>query len=263
MINGVDIVHLNTSALRISGSDVSTSQTYLSAVEFDTLEVTDASGISVGESFLGVDLSEEAVTKTVDSVLVIDVDHDFTGSITTTANVSLDGDFISSDRTQKIFQDALWKFINGDPSVKKIKLSHAEGGSALEEPVITSINSGVLSSILSSHWSKHENITIPYQVDLGNVTISGVLNADHLDNEALSLTDWRDTYLSLTQPQEISGSYSYDGGLTVNGDFSSNYVFISDTEGNEGLLKTETHEHKFLEHYFTVSLALYCTGTAR
>ena len=151
-----------------------------------------------------------------------------------------------------IAQDDLWNFLKGDSSVKKVHLSHADGGSALNEPTISSVNKADLSELLAQHWQKGANTAIPYPFTFDKVTVDGVLNADHLDSKSLSLVDWRDRYLSLSRAQTITGAYSYEGGLTVNGNVSTNYVFIGDTGSPEGLLKTENGQHKFLEHYFKV-----------
>ena len=250
-INGADICYLDEHALRISGvSDVPTN---LASVEFDEFGVTHDDGISVDGTFLGVDLSEQAVTKTVSQKLVMDVDHDFTGLISTTKDVkNLVGDFANLAGTEKIVQNELWNFLNGDSSVKKVQLSHPDGATALNEPAITKISSTALSDLKSKHWHKDVQAAIPYSMSFNKVTVDGILKADHLDSTTWSLVDWRDNYLSLSRDQTVTGAYTYAGGLTVNGELSTNYVFIGDKAGNEGLLKTETGQHKFLDHYFKV-----------
>ena len=250
-INGADICYLDEHALRISGvSDVPTN---LASVEFDEFGVTHDAGISVDGTFLGVDLSGQAVTKTVSQKLVMDVDHDFTGLIFTTKDVTnLVGDFANLAGTEKIVQNELWNFLNGDSSVKKVQLSHPDGGTALNEPAITKISSTALSDLKSKHWHKDVQAAIPYSMSFNKVTVDGILKADHLDSTTWSLVDWRDNYLSLSRDQTVTGAYTYAGGLTVNGELSTNYVFIGDKAGNEGLLKTETGQHKFLDHYFKV-----------
>ena len=250
-INGADICHLDEHALRISG--VSSVPTNLASVEFDEFGVTHDAGISVGGTFLDVDLSEQAVTQTVGQMLVMDVDHYFTGSISTTEDVeNLFGDLANLAGTEKIVQNELWNFLNGDSSVKKVQLSHPNGGTALNEPAVAKISSTALSDLKSRHWHKDVPAAIPYSMSFNKVTVDGVLKADHLDSTTLSLVDWRDTYLSLSKDQTVTGAYTYAGGLTVNGELSTHYVFIGDKAGNEGLLQTESGQHKFLDHYFKV-----------
>ena len=83
-INSVDIVDINSRALR---TDRGTSA--LRDVTFDTVVANaDADGIVLGGKFHGVDLSADAVTRTRTSTLEIDVAHTFSGSITTSGEVS-------------------------------------------------------------------------------------------------------------------------------------------------------------------------------
>ena len=225
----------------------------LTSCEFDEFGVSHKNGISVGGKFLDVDLSVQAVTQTVGEELVMDVDHDFTGSISTSKDIKLlVGDLANLAGTDKIVQNELWNFLNGHSSVKRVELSNVAGGTALNEPTIVRIQSTKLDDLKADHWQKDEATSIPYSVSFGKVTVDGILKANHLDSTTRSLVDWRDTYLSLSKDQTVTGSYTYDGGLTLNGELSTNYVFIGDTNGNEGLLKTKIKEHKFLDHYFKV-----------
>ena len=83
-INSVDVVDINSRALRI---DQGTSA--LRDVTFDTIVANaDADGVVLGGKFHGVDLSADAVTRTRTSTLEIDVAHTFSGSITTSGEVS-------------------------------------------------------------------------------------------------------------------------------------------------------------------------------
>ena len=143
-------------------------------------------------------------------------------------------------------------------SVKIIEVSNNLGATATKEPVIESINFQALKRLYDNSWDRKKEVTFPHNIQFSDVDISGTLAATHLNDKSLS--DWKDTYLSLSTHQIISADYTFSGSnLEFSGDFQASNVFIGDEDGNEGLLKTldgqntvET-SHKFLERYFKVS----------
>ena len=93
-----------------------------------------------------------------------------------------------------------------------------------------------------------------------HVCFTGSLEVNKLNSIDLSL--WRDTYLSLSRHQIISGSYSFNSDLVVSGDLSVEKVFVGEAGGTEGTLRTlatstrEATEHQFADRYFKVGLNL-------
>ena len=151
----------------------------------------------------------------------------------------------------------MWNFLVNPDSVSKIQVTNNLGATATAEPVIVQINFQPLDRLYTNSWDRMEDVTIPHDVQFTDVDISGTLAATHLNDKSLS--DWKDTYLSLSAHQIISADYTFSGSnLEFSGDFRASNVFIGDEDGNEGLLKTldgqntvET-SHKFLERYFKV-----------
>ena len=84
------------------------------------------------------------------------------------------------------------------------------------------------------------------------MALEGGLSATHLDH--IDLVSWRDTYLSLGRDQEVTGQFTFQGGLTLNTGLEVEDVYVGDTDGNEGTINTPNTSHKFLERYFGVNL---------
>ena len=118
--------------------------------------------------------------------------------------------------------------------------------------LLSQVNSDSLSALRSSSWHRQDSLTIPYPVTFADVALEGGLSATHLDH--IDLVSWRDTYLSLGRDQEVTGQFTFQGGLTLNTGLEVEDVYVGDTDGNEGTINTPYTSHKFSERYFGVNL---------
>ena len=235
-INQVDIVDLSARALRISGANISSDRTRLGSVYLGTVETAAGVGIDLGGNFLGVDLAD-AVTKTVESPLVISANHILTGGLAASGEVAVQGDIQSREPGGgSLAQGPLLQFISGDSRVSKVRLTHPVGASAEVEPAISSVNNEDLAALRAEKWNRLDDTTLTYNLAMGDVEFNGSLAVSVLNS--IDLVEWRDTYLSLSQHQNISADYTYHAHLVFAGDVSVQTVFVGQEEGEEGLLRT-------------------------
>ena len=95
-----------------------------------------------------------------------------------------------------------------------------------------------------------------YLQKIHHIYIAGQLDVDTLNT--IDLLQWRDSYLSLSQHQNITAEYNFDSDLVFNGNVSVEKVFVGEDGGSEGDLRTlststrEATDHKFTERYFNV-----------
>merc|ERR1719318_1002747 len=249
LINNVDIVELDSRALRISGT-VNSPQTTLGDASFTVLRSSDAAnGIKVTGQFLGIQLADAVKTKGNGQIIFAE-STTFEGGLTVTGNLELTGNIVPIDAgLDTIQQDELWNFLKNDVSVKKVKVTSTEGASTTNEPSLTSVNNVNLATLRASKWYKTDAVQLPYPITFSDVQFSSKLLATHLDS--VDLVRWRDKYLSLSKDQEITEKYTFSEGVTFSVPVSVEKVFIGVT-GTEGDLITETQTHKFVEHYFNL-----------
>ena len=173
-INQVDLVELGSRALRVSGDNVSAEQTTLGDVSFGIFETAPEAGILLEGTFLGVNITHEAVTKTISSTVVISVSHEFSGGLDVSGEVSVAGSVESTGNSSQTFaQDRLLQFIDGDPSVTKVRVTHPAGARALREPVMTSVNTVNLASLRSDRWHSEDDVSLTYHMELANANFTG------------------------------------------------------------------------------------------
>ena len=264
-INGVDIVDVDSRALRISGDGLTSGQTILGDVSMGVMEITDAGGLLVGGKFLGVDLSDDAVTKSKSSVLEITNGHTYSGGIQVTGDVSLSGNIYSvtagSSGLSFVNQDQLWNFLNNDASVTNLKISHAEGATADTEPSIAAVDYSTnvklgglpilvtdqLASVRTSYWHQADNVNLPSNIYFNDAHFSSKLFATHLDNPSKSLKMVKDTYLSKSKPQTISAAYTFNKDISFTSPVKVAKVDVENDAGAEGVVETSKTSQKIAE----------------
>ena len=173
-INQVDIVDLDNRALRISGVSLPPERTSLGDVHFGIFETTPGVGVLLDGAFLGVDISREAVTKTNNSTLVITATHEFSGGLEVAAEVTVSGTVESlRDSSENFVKEELVQFVEGDPSVTRVRVTHEAGARAELEPVMTLVNNVNLASLRSDKWHAQDDIDLHYNVSLENADFTG------------------------------------------------------------------------------------------
>ena len=85
-INSVDIVDVNSKALRIDG-DTAAKRTLKDATFDHIVATAHDDGVTLGGTFHEVDLSVDALARKVSTTLEIDVDHKYKGAISTTGDI--------------------------------------------------------------------------------------------------------------------------------------------------------------------------------
>ena len=239
-INSVDIVDISKKALRIDGKDdnAKKDKTTLKDVKFDKVVATAATeGVLLGGTFHGVDLSKDALTRKRTTTLDIDVDHTFSGIIKATKDVELDGHIKNIDGTKTINQDQLWKFLKADSTVKKIEISHTNGGSSTDEPSLTKVNGKTLTTIESSNWNRVKPNTFSNRYWFGEANVNGVLKTKKFDSD-LDLDSIKNKYLSKSKAQTITGSFTFSKKLEASKDMTCPKINVLNDQGQEGLIKT-------------------------
>ena len=256
-INQVDVVDLAGRALRVSGHNISSDRTTLGSVYLGTIQ---AAGLDIGlnGTFLGLDLAE-AVTKTVESTQVISAKHMLIGGLMVREVSVLGGIETSREkRGPSLSQEAVQQFVSGNRSVTKVRLTHPAGARAELEPVIYAINNESLADLRAEKWHRQENLTLPYNISMGDAEFQGSLDVGVLNS--IDLVQWRDTYLSLSQHQNISADYTYRTSLVFGGEVSVEAVLVGQEERPEGFIRTlntsgrAATEHQFADRHSKVCL---------
>ena len=257
-INQVDIVELADRALRVSGHNISSDRTTLGSVYFGTIQTAAGVDIGLNGTFLGLDLAD-AVTKTVESTQVISAKHMLIGGLEVREVTVLGGIEISREaRGPSLAQRALLQFVSGDRSVTKVRLTHPAGARADLEPAISAINNESLADLRAEKWQRLENLTLPYNITMADTEFKGNLDVAVLNS--IDLVQWRDTYLSLSQPQNISADYTYLTSLVFGGEVSVEAVLVGQEERSEGFIRTlntsarAATEHQFADRHSKVGL---------
>jgi len=269
-INKVDIQLLDKIAYRRVPAGSNSPAPSLGNVNLQNIvSIQDEKGIIVNGKFLGRDISVEAVLKkgnheVQDNGKVIISGQKTYGISDGASKLTIDTDLILTGNVREvngnglINVDELWNFVANDHTVTKVSITNSVD--ATNEPEITNVaesdRTTNLNDLRINNWYKNDEARISFNVRFKDVDFKAELQMKSPVIDTVDLTDWKDHYMSVKNTQDISGQYTYEQGMKMDGNLEVKKIKL-EKDGTEGQIITSGNSgvsYKFKADFYDLVL---------